>query len=213
MPVALQQAWQLITHTYGHMLHMSLTYICLHHSGSQSSCTVTDVAKCRCTDVGAGQQLPGSVHHHKHTFSIHTESHPSAAAQQSLGTSCKQCDIIVSGHFDVLSSCSCRTRACPSILHHHLYCCVQVDGQAVEWVATAPNGPFKQVDTRNYMIATNDLMSYFYLTLPKGKKPSIPMSQQVAHTGSCDLFGACRGRISAYVIMSGQVETRPLNVV
>jgi len=97
------------------------------------------------------------------------------------------------------------------MLHHHSYRCVQVDGQAVEWVAAGPNGPFKQVDTRNYMIATNDLMSYLYLTLPKGEKPLIPVSG-VAHTGSFDLFGACRGMISAYVMMSGQVETRPLNV-
>lgn len=111
----------------------------------------------------------------------------------------------------MLSSCSCSTRACLSILHHHSYRCVQVDGQTVEWVAAAPNGPFKQVDTRNYMITTNDLMSYFYLTLPKGEKPLIRVSR-VAHTESCDLFGACRGRISAYVMMSGQVETRPLNV-
>eukprot|EP00775_Hariotina_reticulata_P003278 gene3278-3555_t len=44
----------------------------------------------------------------------------------------------------------------------------EVDGNAVEWVAAAPNGPFKQVDARNYMIATNDLMSHYYMTMPKG---------------------------------------------
>lgn len=30
-------------------------------------------------------------------------------------------------------------------------------------------GPFKKVDRTSYMMSTNDLMSFVYLTLPKGK--------------------------------------------
>lgn len=45
---------------------------------------------------------------------------------------------------------------------------MQVDGNAVAWVPSASSGPFKRVDTRSYMIATTDIMSFYYVTLPKG---------------------------------------------
>jgi hypothetical protein len=38
----------------------------------------------------------------------------------------------------------------------------------VPWVASAPAGPFKRIDTRSFMLATSDLMSFYYITLPKG---------------------------------------------
>lgn len=50
-----------------------------------------------------------------------------------------------------------------------LHCKPQVAGNAVPWVASAPSGPFKRIDTRSFMIATTDLMSSYYVTLPKGK--------------------------------------------
>jgi hypothetical protein len=52
--------------------------------------------------------------------------------------------------------------ACVSIL------LLQVDGNDVAWVPSASGGPFKRVDTRSFMVRTTDLMSFYYVTLPKG---------------------------------------------
>lgn len=45
---------------------------------------------------------------------------------------------------------------------------LQVAGHAVDWIADAHQGPFKRVDTRSFMLATQDLMAFNYITLPKG---------------------------------------------
>jgi hypothetical protein len=45
---------------------------------------------------------------------------------------------------------------------------LQVDGNDVAWVPSASGGPFKRVDTRSFMVSTTDLMSFYYVTLPKG---------------------------------------------
>jgi hypothetical protein len=45
---------------------------------------------------------------------------------------------------------------------------IEVDGNAVDWVPDAHQGPFKRVDTRSFMLATRDLMAFNYITLPKG---------------------------------------------
>ena len=40
---------------------------------------------------------------------------------------------------------------------------LQVDGNDVPWVG------FKRVDTRSFMMSTNDIMSFYYITLPRGE--------------------------------------------
>lgn len=45
--------------------------------------------------------------------------------------------------------------------------CLQIDGNVIDFLTAASN-TFKKVDQRTYMLATNDLMSFNYITLPAG---------------------------------------------
>jgi hypothetical protein len=43
----------------------------------------------------------------------------------------------------------------------------QIDGTVVDFLPAVQN-TFKKVDQRTFMLATNDLMSFNYITLPAG---------------------------------------------
>lgn len=79
--------------------------------------------------------------------------------------------------------------------------CLQIDGNVVDFLTAASN-TFKKVDQRTYMLATNDLMSFNYITLPAGRPcgrlSNALRTQQTAatHAAVCAApVGCCQSKL------------------